>query len=235
MPAQIPLSLTIPQPPLDFTQFRDSENLTVVAHLREVIHGRDESVMYIYGPPDSGKTHLLQAACAEVSHQDKNPAFLPLVEIDTALPAAVEGLEYADLVCLDDVQTIAGQADCEQALFGLFNQLRERGVPLVVSGCAQPRGLPFILPDLVSRLAWGGVFALAPPSPPVREHILDGYARQLGLELPAKITTTLVAQGPGEVDALKSCLDALNQESLAARRKITVAMVRRLLKSQQAA
>ncbi len=230
---QLPLELKIPLPALNFEQFEHGENLSVVMHLRDIIHRRGAPSLYLYGAPGCGKTHLLQAACDEIAQQGGVPVFLPLTEIEPEFARATEGLEHADLVCVDDVQLLAGHAEHERALFGLFNQLREQGVPLVVSGSALPVALPFLLPDLVSRLNWGGVFQILLPDKLSKQAIVDAYARQLGLHIAPKIMQTLVHTGPAELDGLKQCVEELNRLSLAMRRKISMAMVHKLIRNKQ--
>ena len=39
----------------------------------------------------------------------------------------LEGLEAFSLVCLDDLEVLAGKQDWELAIFNLYNQLREAG------------------------------------------------------------------------------------------------------------
>ena len=62
------------------------------------------------------------------------------------------------MVGLDDIDAIAGDGAFEQALFGLFEQLRQSGGRLVVAAAAPPTEIGFSLPDLASRLRSGGVY-----------------------------------------------------------------------------
>ena len=49
-------------------------------------------------------------------------AYLPLAELRHTDAAVFEGLELLELVCLDDVDAVAGEALWEHALFDLFNR-----------------------------------------------------------------------------------------------------------------
>ena len=77
-------------------------------------------------------------------------------------PDILEGLARRLIVCIDDVDLVAGNADWELALFSLFNDLQDQGNQLVVSAAAAPRECGFRLPDLESRLSKLPVFQVQP-------------------------------------------------------------------------
>jgi DnaA family protein len=64
--------------------------------------------------------------------------------------------------CLDDLQAIAGKADWEEALFHLFNRLRDSGRRLLIAASTSPRELPVKLADLKSRLTLALIFQMRP-------------------------------------------------------------------------
>ena len=69
-----------------------------------------------------------------------------------ALPVGVlEGMGALDLVCLDDLQAVAGQPEWEIALFRLYEELRNSGGNLVVASNGPPAESVFGLRG--SRLA----------------------------------------------------------------------------------
>ena len=78
-----------------------------------------------------------------------------------ATPKAIQLQDYQPPAFLiDDVDRLLGERPWELALFGLFNALWERQGCLVVSAAMAPAAAGCVLPDLASRLAWGGVFRL---------------------------------------------------------------------------
>ena len=72
------------------------------------------------------------------------------------------GLENIDLVCLDDIQLIAGNKEWQQAVFDLYNRMIEQNKCLIITGDQSVAKLNISLPDLVSRLSWGLTEQLKP-------------------------------------------------------------------------
>jgi len=141
----------------------------------------------------------------------------------------LEGLEQQAVVTVDDVHAIAGQAAWEEALFHLFNRLREAGNRLVVSARGAPAALNLQLPDLVSRLGWGPVFQLQPLDDDGKRAALQLRARQRGMELPDEVAWYLLRRSPRDMDSLFELLQRLDVASLAAQRRLTIPFVRGLI------
>jgi CDP-diacylglycerol--glycerol-3-phosphate 3-phosphatidyltransferase len=125
-----------------FETFEPGPNGAVVAVL--AAPAAAGPAVWLWGPEGSGKSHLLQAACAA----EPSAAYLPVAELLAAGPGVLEGWHDRALVCIDDIDRLAGQRDWELAAFALFNRLWEQGGCLVVSACAGPAATRFALPDL---------------------------------------------------------------------------------------
>ncbi|MCU7811385.1 MAG: DnaA regulatory inactivator Hda, partial [Candidatus Thiodiazotropha sp. (ex Notomyrtea botanica)] len=128
MPQQLPLGIGI-RPSVDFSSFIAGRNGEALSHLRSTL----DPFLYLWGESGSGKSHLLQAACGLAQTEGRRPAYLPLKSEQEIDPAMLDGLEGFSLVCLDDLERITGRKDWEQAIFNLFNLLRETGAQLVVA------------------------------------------------------------------------------------------------------
>ena len=127
----------------------------VVADNAALLHALTQQAdmsLYFWGSAASGKTHLLQAMCHAATQAKKTAAYLPLASEEKFEPAMLEGLEQLDLVCIDDVQAIAGQSAWEEALFDLYNRIREQHKHIRLSASGSPKAIAFGLADLVSRL-----------------------------------------------------------------------------------
>lgn len=182
--------------------------------------------LWLYGPPGSGKSHLLQAACASAGESGLTAAYLPLGAARADDPAILAGYERLGLVALDDVDAIAGDAGWERALFTLWNELAEQQGRLVLAAAAAPAAIRFGLPDLASRLASSQVHRLRPLAEPELAEALLRRARHRGLELPPETLGYLTRRAPRDFAALCRLLDQLDTESLAAQRRLTVPFVR---------
>ena len=89
-----------------------AETQVLLRSLQEQLLPSGEPIIFVHGPLDSGRTHLLQAAC-HLAGGDAQ--YLPLAELRAYPPADVfQGIETLKLVCLDDLQTVLGQAEWEQ-------------------------------------------------------------------------------------------------------------------------
>jgi DnaA-homolog protein len=107
--------------------FLPGPNAQALAAVRACVLGRGEPFLFLWGAAGDGKSHLLQGACELAAAAGIPAAYLPLAKPEELEPAICADLEELELVCLDDIDAIAGQPPWEEALFHLFNRLRERG------------------------------------------------------------------------------------------------------------
>jgi len=214
---------------LTFENYRAGPNRETVRVLRAVAGGRDSAMPYLWGPSGSGKSHLLQAVCGAASAAGRQPAYLPLSEFRAISPALLEGLERLDVVCIDDIDAVAGDAAWERALFDLYNRLREAGVPAVMAGAASPADQPYALPDLASRITWGGAWQLKMLDDGDKRLALQGRAGERGLDMPDDVAGFLMSRMPRDMPGLFALLDRLDAASLEAKRKLTIPFVKSCL------
>lgn len=185
-----------------------------------------EDRIYLHGPSGTGKSHLLQAACRAAAGRS---AYLPLAELAGHGPEVLAGLEELDLLCLDEVDAVAGDRAWEESLVGLLDHLRAGGATVVAAGPRPADELGLALADLASRLAWGAVYALQPLNDAGKRLLLQRRAVARGLEMPDEVATFLIRRAPRDVPALLALLDRLDRASLAAKRRLTVPFVKDVL------
>lgn len=188
-----------------------------------------EPFVFLWGSVGSGKSHLLQAACHAETERNGSPAYLPLGQLCEAGASVLDGMEAMTLVCLDELQSVAGDDDWEEALFHLYNRVRDAGVRLLVAADAGPAALPVKLADLRSRLSWGPVYQLQQLDDDGKLAALQMRARGRGIELPADVGAYLLRRSPRDMHALFELLDRLDQASLVAQRRLTIPFVRELI------
>jgi DnaA family protein len=182
--------------------------------------------IWLWGPSGSGKSHLLQAACAAVGA----PAAYLSLEPDDALPAeALAGFERAGLVCIDAVDAIAGDTRWERALFALYNACTDLGTRMIFAARAAPRTPAWALDDWRSRAAASVVYQLRDLDEAGRIEALRRRAERRGIELPAETVDYLMRRQARDLRSLLALLDALDQASLAAQRRLTVPFIRAAL------
>lgn len=225
---QIPLDLDL-EPPISLDGFIGSENLMLRAMIAMQAEGRGEEQLFIHGPNGIGKSHLAQAACFHAGSHGLTAAYLPLELLGTQFPLATEGLEHSKLVVIDDVDRLAGDDECEYALFDLINRLRDNGVPLLLTGTLPPAELKIALPDLASRLSWGAVVAVHPPTDAEKIELLQSKAHSRGFDLPFDVAVYILQRIPRDTGSLLDTVQRLDRASLSAQRKLTKAFVREIL------
>lgn len=225
---QLPLNLAL-RDDATLANYYPGDNREVVQCLAAAGTGAEARAVYLWGGPGAGKTHLLQAVCHEAGRREQSCAYLPLGELTGLCPSLLEGLERLDVVCIDDLQGIAGRADWEEAVFHLFNRCRDRGTRLVVGADASPPGIGLQLADLASRLGGGLVFHVRSLDDGQMVDALQLRARQRGLELPADVARYLLRHYRRDMISLSSLLERLDHASLAAQRRLTIPFVRQWL------
>lgn len=204
-----------------FASFVTGENGELVAAL-----GAGGPHLWLWGAPGCGKTHLLQAACTAAGGP---AAYLPLGRAALLPPQALAGYEAARLLCLDDADAVAGDGDWERALFGLFNACADLRTRLVFAARAAPRSLPWVLEDWRSRAAACVVYQVRELDEAGRVEALRRRAALRGIELPPETVDYLMKRTARDLRSLITVLDALDEASLAAQRRLTVPFIRAAL------
>ena len=212
-----------------FETYHQGGNGAAVADLAQLVRGAGRAALWVHGAPGVGKTHLLQACCALAGQRGLTAAYLPLAAKRELVPGQLAGLERVNLVALDDVDAVAGDAAWESAMFTLYNELMEQGGRLACAAQLPPAGLLFKLPDLASRLSAGVVHRLLPIAERDQGLALRRRAEHCGLELPDETLSYLTRRAPRDFASLCRLLDDLDTEALAAQRRLTVPFVRQVL------
>lgn len=223
VPEQMPLGIQL----LDnarFDNFVVGHNETALYSIKNTM----EQYVYLWGKSGSGKTHLLQALCHAYSKENLKLSYLPLNNI-MLTPNAFENLESMDLVCLDNLEFAAGNPMWEEALFNLYNRLRDADTRLVVAAVMSPTSSDFKLADLSSRMCWGPVYHLKTLDDEEKKVALQQRAKNRGLELEDNVVEYLLNHSARDMQSLFELLDKLDSASLVAKRKLTVPFVKELL------
>jgi DnaA family protein len=231
MNMQLPLGISL-KDSATFKNFYLENDALLLATLGECAQGGEEGLIYLWGSQGTGKTHLMQAACHHAADHQLTSSYLPLAEMMEYPTDVLEGMENLSLVCLDDLEVIAGKQDWEVAIFSLFNRIREQQGHLIVAASASPDGIGLQLPDLVSRLKWGPVFHLQPLSDEGKLSALQLRARARGFDLPDDAGRYLLRHFVRDMHALFRLLDDLDEASLVEQRKLTVPFIRKVMQGK---
>jgi DnaA family protein len=214
-----------------FESFHAGRNALAVTSVSDAAEGRGGAVVWIWGAPETGRSHLLQAAVARSHQRDAQTAYLPLRELRSLSAEVLEGMAAGALVAIDDVNEVAGDAAWERALFRLHEQLLAGGGRLLLAADRPPQAAGFALADLTSRFAAGVVFRLEALTDEDRVSALQRRAAWRGLDLPEETARFLMARVTRGSGSLFRLLDRLDRAALAAQRRLTIPFVRSVLEA----
>lgn len=225
---QLPLRFE-PREVFSFGSYVAGENALALAMVEQLAAADGEKQLYLWSSGAQGKSHLLQAACIQAAKAGAAVCYLPVAEIIHQPVALFEGLEQLELLCLDDVQLLAGHAQWEEALFDLINRIRASDCRLLLSATQAPEKLAVRLPDLGSRLVWGPVIQLHALNDADKRKALQTRARLSGLELPENVADYLLRHYPRDLFGLFERLEKLDTAAMALQRKLTIPFVKSVL------
>jgi len=224
MQNQLPLSLQIAE--IDsFDNFIVGENQQAIFSLQN----DDEALIFLWGEHSSGKSHLLQALVNQYQAKGLNAIYIPLQLGNGFAPELLEGLDVMDLVCLDDMQSIAGHREWEVALFHFFNKIRENNGRLILAADKNAVNLSIQLADIKSRLSWGLTYQTKTLSDKDKIQVLMLRAHQRGFKMNERVAAYLLNHAGRDLSDLIQLLDRLDYASLAEQRKLTVPFIKKYL------
>lgn len=180
----------------------------------------------VFGPAGCGKTHL-----AHVWRARSHAAMLEPGRFAENAPPVLIGEGRA--VVLDGVgPPLAPHA--ERHLLHLHNLLRERDGHLLICARTAPSRWPVTLRDLASRLAALPAVAVTPPDEALIEAVLVKQFADRQLAVAPEIIAFIVGRIERSFAAVAEIVAALDRASLAARRRVTLALARDVLEARRA-
>ena len=209
-----------------FASYLASGNEALVAELQALANGNASGGCYLWGASATGKTHLLQAVCDQAGDES---IYLPMTMFASAPPDILDGFADRRLVCIDDVDTVAGQPEWERALFGLYNQATDVGSYLILAASAPPRAAAFTLADLQSRFSQLSIYQLQALNDAETCKALQLRAGHRGLDLPDDTAQYLISRNRRDMASLYQLLDKLDSAAMQAQRRLTIPFVRQVL------
>ena len=216
-PRQLILNIQ-PEAEPRFDNFLPGDNLELLMALDVLARGDlREFVVYVWGAPGGGRSHLLRATHDEAVGHGLNVVISTGADLPDEMPR---------LLVVDDVDGLGAEAQVR--LFDLINQARDGAGTVLASGPCAPAQLG-VRTDLATRLGWGLVFGLRPLNDADRATAIKERAAARGLALPDEVARYLLTYGRRDLPSLLATVDALDTYSLSLKRPVTVALAREVL------
>ena len=213
-----------------FKNFYPGNNGEILVSLQKAAIGEGEKIIYLCALEGQGLSHLLQASCRFAHEHRLRCVYLPMKDLISLSPVLLQGMENIALICMDDIHLAAGLPHWEEAIFHLYNRTIDKGGRLIFSSRDVAKSLPFKLPDLASRLAWGMVYQLQALKDNEKLQVLKQRADFRGMTLTEEAGKYLLHRCSRQMGALFSTLDILDKASLSAKRRLTIPFIKEVLK-----
>lgn len=197
--------------------------------------------LFIYGGVGMGKTHLMHAIgrCLLERHPGMKIAYtsseafmnqlIQCIRMEK-MPWFHHFYRQADVLLIDDIQTIAGKERTQEEFFHTFNALFENQKQIVISSDQPPKNVAGLVERLRSRFEWGLIVDLQPPDLETKMAILDKKAETEGVELPEDVRIYLATRTRSNIRELEGALVKLVAYASVSGVPMSLDMAKQLLK-----
>jgi dnaA regulatory inactivator hda len=205
-----------------FDKFLGTEN----AELVYVLQHKHDPFIYVWGEEGAGKSHLLRAWVAQALDAGKKAVY-----IDAAATPLTEAAFEAEYLAIDQIEKLGNE---EQALlFAVFNRFRNSGKGfLLLSSEHTPQQL-VIREDLRTRMAYCLVYEVKPLTDQEKIDALVSMATARQVTIDPEIFEYLLNHWRRDMDSLMQMLDTLDNYAVTMGKRITLPLLRQLLKQQE--
>ena len=205
-----------------FDKFLGTEN----AELVYVLQHKHDPFIYVWGEEGAGKSHLLRAWVAQALDAGKKAVY-----IDAAATPLTEAAFEAEYLAIDQIEKLGNE---EQALlFAVFNRFRNSGKGfLLLSSEHTPQQL-VIREDLRTRMAYCLVYEVKPLTDQEKIDALVSMAAARQVTVDPEIFEYLLNHWRRDMDNLMQMLDTLDNYAVTMGKRITLPLLRQLLKQQE--
>ena len=220
-PTQLLLGLH-PNPEPEFANLVVGANAEAVDHALALAQRRATGILYLWGPPGSGKSHLLAATLKSAS------TARPCVRISNSIDELNAEIAPGSLIVADDVETLDERR--QTLLFRLFNSARLAGLAMILADKSPPREL-HMREDLRTRIGQSLIVQLHALTESERASALKQHASARGMRFDEHLIVYLLRHGKRDLPSLMMILDQLDQASLEQKRQPTLPLLREILQS----
>jgi chromosomal replication initiator protein len=190
-----------------FSGKTNSLNLTL---LRTAIEKKEFNPIYVQGPKESGKTHLLMS-CAQYCKE--NCFYVTADTLTNHVVAAIRSGEMKklrqiyrskEMLLIDDIDKLMDRSATQEEFFHTFNALYGTGKQIIIAGPVAPTKLQGIEPRLTSRFEWGLILPFQPLNVQERKSLVQAFAPTIPEEI-----QNFIAKELSSIKLLQSAIDII--------------------------
>lgn len=202
---------------------------------------RTYNPLFIYGGVGMGKTHLMHAIGRSLlenysgmrivyttSERFMNE-MISCIKTDR-MPLFHQHYRAADILLIDDIQTLGGKERTQDEFFYTFNELYDHQKQIVISSDSQPKNTPGLIERLRSRFEWGLMVDVQPPDLETKMAILDKKAEAEGIALPEDVRIFIATKTKSNVRELEGSLIKLIAYSSVTGAPVSLQMAQQILR-----
>jgi DnaA-homolog protein len=224
---QLTLNIQL-NPESTFENYIQGDNQQLCAQLH-TLPNQASQFIYLWGPAGVGCSHLLQASCHHMLETHKTVCYFNMRDLLNLDVEVFSGLENVDCICLDEIHLIKNENIWQEALFHLYNRLKETSSSLVITANCAPRHLGFSLADLVSRLSQCLIFQVHELSDENKQKAVVMHLNQRGMRISDDVANYLVQHAPRDMPTLLQLIETLDHASLSEQRRLTIPFIKQVL------
>ncbi|MBQ4471955.1 MAG: chromosomal replication initiator protein DnaA [Alphaproteobacteria bacterium] len=197
--------------------------------------------LYFHAGSGLGKTHLLHAIAWRMKerHPEKTILYLSSEQFfqrcmhdlgTTNKDAFITMVRSVDVLLIDDIQFILGKPWTQEVFFHTFNNLIAQNKTVILAADSAPSELHGISDKLRTRICQGLVVDITPAEEELRLGILQGKAKQIGVEIPQDVLSFLAKNITSNVRELEGALKRIAAHSTLLNTPINMETTRLVLK-----
>lgn len=194
--------------------------------LLHVLQSRLDPFVFVWGQESSGKSHLLRAWVSQARSAGLSGEY-----VDAKTSTLGGWAQHLDCVAVDQIEHLSAKE--QDKLFTLFNDFHQGGHGFLLLSATLPPSQLVLREDLRSRMALCLVYEFKALDDEEKIHALMSMAQARQLPVDEEIFHYLLKYWRRDLDSLLAMLDTLSEYSLTMSRRITLPLLRDLLKQQE--
>jgi len=212
-------------------------NNTATEFVKKVMgSASEENLLFLYGEPGSGKTHLLSAVSREIADREAI-APPPVIPIELATPDNCQEIirltSPLPILLLDNLHLLQDSCTLRTAIWQLFNDFYENGRTIIATATLPPKELQTLDEHLQSRFMWGLVAKLDISDDDSRRMIMKKLADDCQIIIPDDVIDYLLIHLPRDIPSLANAVALLRNRSFATQKKISLKLAKEALTTSE--